>query len=262
MLKAKHYNTQEEWMYVWNNYAKIKSRQEIEDLIKKTVDEIKIICKGKNTAYAWSGGKDSIALQIVCEDAGIKQGFCSYNMLFFSESIAFFKEYCPQGIVLLDSGEDYNWLANNPKYLFNPGSNDWSVITHLRHQKVYSKKKNIDLMLMGKRSQDGNWVPKNLINVGANGVPIYCPIRNWTHEDVICAIRYRGKKLSSFYFRDGGGFHYGDTKFPLIGPMQGETIPEVWNRVYKLEPLHVLKSAEAGIQSAKQYLIERKKGLW
>lgn len=264
VLKAKHFNTQEEWLEVWNNYEKYRSREEIEETIAASVAEAKLVCSGKNAAYAWSGGKDSIALQIVCEEAGINKGFCAYNQLFFSDSIDFFFRNRPDGIEMIDTGEDYDWLAQHPSFMFPPSTtNNWSERTHLRCQADYSRRHGIDIMLMGKRSQDGNWVPKkSLVVTGANGVPIYCPIRNWTHEDVICAIRYRGKNLSDFYFREGGGFHYGDTKFALMSPMKGETVLDAWNRIYKLEPEKVYRSANAGIPTALQYLRARKSGLY
>lgn len=259
ILKAKHFNSEEAWQYVWNNYTEFRTRDETENLIQKTVTEVKKVCAGHKPAYAWSGGKDSIALQIVCEDAGINNGFCAYNQLFFSESIRFFFENKPKGIIMIDTGEDYEWLAKHPSFLFPPSSsNNWSNKTHLKCQRDYMKAYGADLILMGKRTQDGNWVPKqSLINVGANGVPVYCPIREWSHEDVICAIRYRGKNISSFYFREGGGFHYGDTKFALMSPMKGETVYDAWNRIYKLEPEKVIRSAEAGIPTAIEYMRRR-----
>lgn len=264
ILKAKHFNPESAWRYVWDNYTEFRTKDEVESLIEQTVAETKSVCSGHKPAYAWSGGKDSIAMQIVCEEAGINNGFCAYNQLFFSESIDFFFKNKPKGIVMIDTGEDYDWLARHPSFLFPPSStNNWSERTHLKCQTDYVKKYGADLILMGKRTQDGNWVPKDsLIKVGANGVPIYCPIRNWTHEDVICAIRYRGKTISNFYFKDGGGFHYGDTKFALMSPMKGETVSDAWNRIYKLEPEKVVRSAEAGIPSAIEYLRLRRTGLY
>lgn len=261
-LKAKHYNTQSEWMYVWNHYDEIRTKAQIEELIAETVAEIHAVCDGKNAAYAWSGGKDSIALQIVCEDAGIKKGFCAYNPLYFSESINFFITHKPDGIVLYDSGEDVNWLAEHPAFLFpKGGSLRWNVRTHLKYQPIYCKENNIDILMMGKRSQDGNVVAKELVHTSPQGVNIYCPIRKWTHEDVICAIRYRGKELSPIYFTEEG-FHYGDTKFAVMSPFKGESVSTAWHRIYKIEPQKVFDSATAGIPSAIQYLKERFSGQW
>lgn len=255
MLKAKHYNTQDEWMHVWDHYDEIKSREATERQIADTVAEIKEVCKGRNAAYAWSGGKDSVALQIVCEDAGIKQGFCCYNDLYFSESIQFFRENLPEGVELYNSGEDISWLAKHPKFLFPKTPHMWNIQTHLKYQSVYCKKNGVDILMMGKRTQDGNFVSKDLIMSNRKGVNIYCPIRNWTHEDVICAIRYRGKSLSPVYFTENG-FHYGDTKFAVMNPLKGERIEDAWKRIYAIEPEKVVLSAKAGLAGAYSALEE------
>jgi hypothetical protein len=140
ILKAKHFNPESAWRYVWDNYTEFRTRDEIESLIERTVAETKSVCSGHKPAYAWSGGKDSIAMQIVGEEAGINNGFCAYNRLFFSESIDFFFKYKPNGIVMIDTGEDYDWLAKHPSFLFPPSStNNWSERTHLKCQADYVK---------------------------------------------------------------------------------------------------------------------------
>jgi hypothetical protein len=243
-------------MEVWNNYQDVRSREYIEDLIASTASEIRAVCDGKKAAYAWSGGKDSIALQICCEDAGVKRGFCAYNDLYFTESIDFFQTHRPDGVELYNSGEDEKWLAEHPKFLFPVHPHIWNVQTHLKYQPIYVKKNGIDVLMMGKRTQDGNWVSKDLTPTNGKGVTIYCPIRDWVHEDVICAIRYRGKELSPFYFTSVG-FHYGDTKFPVMKPFGKETVDDAWDRIYKIEPRKVLRSAKYGIESAKDYCEKR-----
>lgn len=255
VLKKKHSNSQKEWLEVWNNYQDYRTKDEVESLIQKTVSEIKSICKNKRPAYAWSGGKDSIALQIVCEDAGIRKGFCCYNDLYFSRSIEFFKNNHPDGIELFNSGEDIAWLSKHPDMLFPKVVHKWSERTHLRYQPIYCKKENIDILMMGKRRQDMNFVSNNIVNKSKDGVNIYCPIRNWTHEDVICAIRYRNKQLSPVYFTEDG-FHYGDTKFAIMNPQKGETLKDAWIRIYKIEPKKLIDSAKAGLPQAFETLEE------
>ncbi|MCQ2113335.1 MAG: hypothetical protein MJY95_08360 [Bacteroidaceae bacterium] len=261
-LKSKHYNTREEWMDVWNNYKDVQTKEFTEEMIADAVSEIKEICAGKVPAYAWSGGKDSIALQIVCEDAGIKKGFCCYNDLYFQKSIDFFYEHCPEGVEIVNTGEDIAWLSRNPKFLFPKGAVAWNVRTHLRYQPIYCKKNNVDILLMGKRRQDGNWVPDNIVNRSSGGVDIYCPLRHWTHENVICAIRHRGKTLSRFYLDDEIGFHFGDTKFAIMGPSRGESVCDAWNRIYSVEKMKVIQCAEHGIESAREYLNKKREGYY
>ena len=253
LLKSKHYNTQAEWLYVWNHYQDIKSQTDTEAMIADCVAEIRSICKGRHPAFAWSGGKDSIALQIVCEDAGIEKSFCCYNDLYFAKSIDFFKRNAPNGCVLHNSGEDIKWLAKHPDMLFPKVPHRWNIQTHLKYQPVFCREHDVDILLMGKRSQDMNHVPKEIVAKSKDGIDIYCPIRKWTHEDVICAIRYRNKSLSPIYFTEEG-FHYGDTKFAVMGPMKGETEQDAWRRIYVIEPEKVIESATWGLRGAREFL--------
>lgn len=66
----------------WQNIEQLVSRQEAQALVASTVNDIKVKTAGQNVAYAWSGGKDSLALQYVCEQAGIHRCvFCTSKAL-------------------------------------------------------------------------------------------------------------------------------------------------------------------------------------
>src|SRR4051794_35970221 len=53
------------------NIEQYVTRAEVEALVDRTVDEIRRVTGGRRAAYAWSGGKDSIALGGVCRLAGV-----------------------------------------------------------------------------------------------------------------------------------------------------------------------------------------------
>lgn len=255
MLKTLYHNTQDEWLYVWDHYQDFHTKESIEELIAEAVAEVKSVCDGKNAAYSWSGGKDSIALQIVCEDAGIKKGFCCYNDLYFKQSIEFFNTHCPEGIELHNTGENMVWLSQHQEWLFPKDGHKWNMRTHLKYQPVYCKQNNIDVLMMGKRTIDGNNIAKELVFHKTNGVNLYCPIRHWSHEDVLCALRYRNKELSDLYFTDNG-FYYGDTCLARMKPLKGERFEDTWKRFYKIDPDKVLLAAKLGIDSAFRALEE------
>ena len=61
----------EDFVWAWEHIESLVSRAEAEALVKKTVYAIWKVTRGRRVGYAWSGGKDSIALQYVCERAGI-----------------------------------------------------------------------------------------------------------------------------------------------------------------------------------------------
>ena len=47
----------------WKNIEQLVSRDEAQALVASTVNDIKQKTAGRYVAYAWSGGKDSLALQ-------------------------------------------------------------------------------------------------------------------------------------------------------------------------------------------------------
>ena len=56
----------EDFVWAWEHIESLVSRAEAEALVKKTVYAIWKVTRGRRVGYAWSGGKDSIALQYVC----------------------------------------------------------------------------------------------------------------------------------------------------------------------------------------------------
>ena len=51
-----------DWIDAFGKIEQLVSKKELDQLVEKTVKEIKKKTKGKKAAYAWSGGKDSLVL--------------------------------------------------------------------------------------------------------------------------------------------------------------------------------------------------------
>ncbi len=66
VLGKKQTSRNEDFVKVWNNIEQLVSFEEAERLVASAVSDIRQKTDGKNVAYAWSGGKDSLALQVVC----------------------------------------------------------------------------------------------------------------------------------------------------------------------------------------------------
>jgi tRNA(Ile)-lysidine synthase TilS/MesJ len=77
-LGRKQHITHEEFVRALENIERLVPRAQFERLFAQTVDEVAKFCAGKKVAYAWSGGKDSIALRFVCEAVGIQE--CVFGM--------------------------------------------------------------------------------------------------------------------------------------------------------------------------------------
>ena len=51
-----------DWIDTFGKIEQLVTKKELDQLVEKTVKEIKKKTKGKKAAYAWSGGKDSLVL--------------------------------------------------------------------------------------------------------------------------------------------------------------------------------------------------------
>ncbi len=71
MLGRKQRIKNDEWIEALGKIEQTVSRKELAQLVDKTVKNIKKKTKGKKAAYAWSGGKDSLVLGEICQQAGI-----------------------------------------------------------------------------------------------------------------------------------------------------------------------------------------------
>lgn len=60
-----------DWIDTFGKIEQLVTKKELDQLVEKTVKEIKKKTKGKKAAYAWSGGKDSLVLGEICQRAGI-----------------------------------------------------------------------------------------------------------------------------------------------------------------------------------------------
>lgn len=203
MLKRKKRNTQSEWMKVYDEiteYMKTpQGEKEAEELIQKAISRIP---KGK-CVYSWSGGKDALALQVVCEAAGITD--CGLGTIgerweypSFWEHV---KEHAPKGLEILDFGITAEFLNKHPKYVFPANSKDnnyWFVHCNQRHFSEYADKMNADYILLGHRVQDGNKCH------GRKDQRQIAPMHDFTHEDIFKIMAYGHKELPPIYYMPDG----------------------------------------------------------
>lgn len=61
----------EDWINAMQHIEDLVKKEELDTLVDQTVSEILEQTEGKKAAFAWSGGKDSLVLERVCEMAGI-----------------------------------------------------------------------------------------------------------------------------------------------------------------------------------------------
>lgn len=198
-----------EWIKAIDEIEKSVSEDEINALEKQTVDSIRHFADvGKKLAYAWSGGKDSIVLGKLCELAGVKESVFGHTDLEYPAFLKWCIENKPAGCEVINVGLDLEWLSKHRDMLFPRDCKTvyrWYQIVQQSAIKKYFKEHDLDMIIVGHRKADGNYVGKGS-NISSNsaGVIRFSPIAEWTHEQVLAYIHYRGLALPPIYDWENG----------------------------------------------------------
>lgn len=235
-----------------------KYRIRLRTKFNRTVKDLKKFIKGKNTAYAWSGGKDSIALQILCEAAYIPNSMIGVSNLEYPEYMEWVKMHSPKGITTVNTGQDMDWLVSHPHMLFPTegkyGALWFKIIQHTAQRKFYFEN-NLDVIVLGRRKEDGNFVGRGENwYTDVKGVTRYSPMADWTHEEVFSLIYYSGKELPPIY-NWPRGYVVGTGAWPAR--QWCKDAQQGWEEVYQIDMGIVVNSAQH-IDSAKYFLDNRR----
>lgn len=203
-------------------------------------------------AYGWSGGKDSQALSVVCEGAGVRRSLLGMaRALEWPSFLKWIDQHAPPGLTTINNPRlTLEWLVENQRYLFPQTANDaafWYNAVQRRAQRSFPA----DLQIYGRRKKDGNVAPK--LFKGAGGVQVYNPIRDWSHEMVLAVIRYYDLPLPPIYDYPLGWI-VGTNPWPGIRSPH-HTIG--WSHVWQCDPDVVRQAAEV-IPSARRWIDEAK----
>lgn len=250
ILGKKQTSKNESFVCAWQRIDTLVSREEAERLVQEAADYVLRKTQGKKVAYAWSGGKDSLALQVVMERAGIERCcFCTASVFEFPEFIRWCEANKPAGCTTIDNPDlNWAWIERHPKMLFGRESrllNSWYASIQRNGWKQYNENEGLDMLLVGKRIQDGNFIGKgDDVYLSANGVTIFSPIAKWRHEDVLAVIHYfKGHVLPPLYsWKDGY----------IIGTGPWTNQPS-WQAVYDIDP-SVVQDAAQHCASARDFL--------
>ena len=243
-----------DWINTLEKIEQLVTKKELEHLVEKTVEEIKKKTKGKKAAYAWRGGKDSLVLEKVSRMAGIQSCvfvICNLEYPAFTEWVEGHK---PPELEIINTGQDMKWLVSHPQMLFPQDSKtaaQWFHIVQHRGQAKYYKEHELDLMLLGRRRADGNYVGKgDNIYTNSQGITRYSPLSDWSHEEILAFIYYYKIELPPIYHWKNG-YLCGTHPWPArqwIGSMEN-----AWAEIYEIDSSIVIKAAKH-IQSAKDFL--------
>lgn len=253
-LGMKQRASNEAWLEAVQKIEALVGRDELDALVEKTVADIREKTSGKTAAYAWSGGKDSIVLGKICEMAGIMQSMIGICDLEYPAFLAWVQENKPAGCEIINTGQNLEWLSKHPEMLFPQDSETaarWFTIVQHRAQRIYAKNQKMDILILGRRKADGNYVGKQSnIYTDGKGVTRYSPLADWSHEHILAFIHYHKLPLPPIY-----GWHNGYLCGTHPWPARPKTGSEEngWREVYNIDPNVVITAAEL-LPGAKAYM--------
>lgn len=262
VLPVKYLMKNEAVWEVWNNIQMYVTREEIEEAICAAVAEIKrVLHFYPNAGYGWSGGKDSIALQVVLERVGEIKNVTGCTQVEFPVQDAWVLKNRPaKNEIIRNPDVTLSWLRDHPKRLFPKSANPfWTRISTRRAQYIYQDRHTPDLLILGRRRIDGNIIyshpPFDIHVERKHNMRQYSPLRSWTHEMVLATIKYfYGEENIPPYVHFPNGWVNGD------GAWAGMLFPtkhEGWEYVYKIDP-GIVKRAALQLPSAGKFLQTRK----
>jgi 3'-phosphoadenosine 5'-phosphosulfate sulfotransferase (PAPS reductase)/FAD synthetase len=250
----KQHSQQADWLDL---IAHIKSDaydfEPIKELEAETVAAIAKTCRNKTVSFGWSGGKDSVALAEVCRRAGINECVFVMTNLEYLEFLEWVTSNMPPRLEVINTGQDLAWLVTHQKLLFPQDSHtamQWFRPVQHEGQTDYFRKHKLDLLITGRRIEDGNFMGKNNMYTNRLGVTRYSPLANWTHIDLMAYLHLRGLKLPPCY-RWPRGFQVGTGPWPAR--QWSGTVENGWWEVYQIDSSVVRQAADL-IPSARAFM--------
>ena len=253
MLGRKKSVNNEEWLNMHRNVKRIISLEQIERKTEKAIGEIKGICEGKRVAYAWSGGKDSLVLGDICTRAGIKKSMIGINNLEYKAFVEWIDKNKPDNLFIVNTGQDLEWISQNQDMLFPKDSTisgRWYKAVQHKAQEIYYYMAKLDLIILGRRKKDGNFVGREDNIYTSNGITRYSPLSEWTHEEISAYICYNDIELPPIYDWPDG-FTIGTHQW--ASRRLNGTVEKTWQEIYDIDKNIPMQAAKY-IESAKKFM--------
>lgn len=241
------------WWDVINHIEDYVSLAEVKEATEIACERILKMTLTKKAAYCWSGGKDSLVISELCQNVGITACQCFYTDLEFPEWKKFLFDNAPAGCEMIYVDFDLDFLAKHPEMIFANGRifQIWNRKIRQENFRKYLQEKNLDVVIIGHRTIDGNMCGKNGVRVQKSKGVLYAPIYDWSHELVFAFLHYNKIELP-FIYKTSRGFRYGTHNW---AERSTPTIKEGYSEIYAIDPSVVIKAAEK-LLSARKFLEE------
>lgn len=217
---------------------------------------------GGRIAYAWSGGKDSQALRVVCELAGVEECVIGLSACEWPAFLAWVTLNMPDGLdVRVNRAASVAWVANHPDLLFpdSRGAAKWFKAVQHKAQDDFSADTGRRVLVTGRRLADGNYCGARSQTdpwhhyANRVGLTRLQPIAGWSHELTMGVIQRYAMPLPPCYDWPRG-FQVGTGSWPAR--QFAETREQAWAETRAIDLRVVEYAAEHGLPGAAACLEE------
>jgi len=254
-LGRRQNTTQEAWDAAWAR-PDLYPDADLDRLLDEAVREVQAVTLGKRAAIAWSGGKDSLALQVVAQRAGVLDGVLALTQLEYPSFLAWLVQHQPDWVRTVNTGQGLLWLRDHPAMLFpqDAATNaKWYRLVQHAAQDLYFRGKGLDVLILGRRKAEGNFCGKDGLYANRGGTLRHSPLRDWPHEAVLQLIKREGLALPPFYaMRDG--WVTGTGPWPQRPYAQG--VDDGYAQTWAIDP-EIVREAATVLPSARQFMDAR-----
>lgn len=253
VLGRKKNTSNEKWQEVFRDIEKYISKAEVDRCVERKVKEIRAATKGKKCAIAWSGGKDSVAVERLANMAGISKGVFVHTDVEYPAFMDWVEKHKPKDIQAVNSGHNLQWIKKHPQFLFPKTTalhSRWYGMVQQSTVRKYYHENELDLILYGRRRADGNHVPQPIYTNG-KGITIYNCIAEWEHELLLGFIHYYQIPLPPIYEWENG-FVEGTHSWTARNPHDKKDAT-AWAEIYRIDP-DIVTNAAIHFDSAKDFL--------
>lgn len=242
---AKQKATHEQWVRALETVADRMPVGHIEARTEQAAERVRELARRGRVAFAWSGGKESVALEAVCQRAGVAECVLVICDLEYPEFLGWVTDYMPAGLEVVNTRRDLRWLAERPKMLFPQTAAIAAQWFHnIQHagQRDYFRRRGLDYLLLGRRRGDGNYVgpPGQWSYRDHAGITRTSPLYDWTNDELLGLIHYSSLPLPPCY-RWPRGFRVGTGPWPAR--QWCPTVEAGWREVYSIDRTRVEEAA-------------------
>lgn len=253
LIPRKQISGQEAWVSAWENAERLYPAAQLDALVERTLAEMRGLIAGRRVAFAWSGGKDSLVVEWLCAQLGVQACVFGMTNLEYPEFLAWVTDHMPEQLTVINTGQDLAWLRQNPRMIFPQTPQDnarWFRVVQHTAQRRYFKDHDLNMLVLGRRTAEGNHCGPAGIYTNREGVTRYSPIRDWPHEAVLALLKREGYSLPPIYGYPRGwqvGTGNWAQRLYTATPEQG------WDETWQISP-DLVREAATVLPQAQAYM--------